>query len=185
MVDDAHPRSSNNVCARWPSPLDGRIRSMPDIRPFRGVRYDMAHVGALADVIAPPYDVIDPPLQDKLYDASPYNIIRLELNREEPGDTPGADRYSRAARFLKEWTRDGVLREDSQPAFYLYHQTFEVEGLDAPEVGRRAAAQGLVLAELTPRRLSLEDAFMQVTRGSVEFATVEEVARRASPRAAC
>ena len=33
---------------------------MPEIRPFHGVRYDMAQVGALADVVAPPYDVIDP-----------------------------------------------------------------------------------------------------------------------------
>ena len=58
---------------------------MPDIRPFRGIRYDMAQVGALSDVVAPPYDVIDPALQDRLYDASPYNVIRLELNREEAG----------------------------------------------------------------------------------------------------
>ena len=38
-------------------------------------------------MVAPPYDVIDPALQDRLYEASPYNVIRLELNREEPGDT--------------------------------------------------------------------------------------------------
>jgi uncharacterized protein (DUF1015 family) len=101
---------------------------MPDIRPFRGVRYDMAQVGAMSDVVAPPYDVIDGPLQDRLYDASPYNIVRLELNREEPGDSPEANRYTRAARFLKEWTRDGVLREDPHPAYYLCSQTFEVEG---------------------------------------------------------
>ncbi len=37
--------------------------------------------------MAPPYDVIDPALQDRLYEASPYNVIRLELNRDEPGDT--------------------------------------------------------------------------------------------------
>ena len=43
--------------------------------------------GRLSDVVAPPYDVIDPALQDRLYQASPYNVIRLELNREEPGDT--------------------------------------------------------------------------------------------------
>jgi uncharacterized protein (DUF1015 family) len=101
---------------------------MPDIRPFRGVRYDMAQVGALSDVVAPPYDVIDPSLQDRLYERSPYNIIRLELNREEPGDGPSSNRYTRAARFLREWTRDGVLREDDHPALYLYSQTFEVEG---------------------------------------------------------
>jgi uncharacterized protein (DUF1015 family) len=101
---------------------------MPDIRPFRGVRYDMAHVGALSDVVAPPYDVIDRALQDRLYDASPYNIIRLEYNREEPGDGPEENRYTRAARFLREWTMDGVLQEEPHQAFYVVHQTFEVEG---------------------------------------------------------
>ena len=101
---------------------------MPDIRPFRGIRYDMAQVGALSDVVAPPYDVIGPVLQDRLYDASPYNVIRLELNREEPGDNAESNRYTRAAQFLKEWQRKGALREDPQPALYLYHQTFEVEG---------------------------------------------------------
>ena len=65
---------------------------MPDVSPFRGVRYDVARVGTLSDVVAPPYDVIDPPLQDRLYQASPYNIIRLELNRQEPGDTEAQGR---------------------------------------------------------------------------------------------
>ena len=54
---------------------------MPDVSPFRGVRYDVARVGTLSDVVATPYDVIDPALQDRLYQASPYNVIRLELNR--------------------------------------------------------------------------------------------------------
>ena len=39
-----------------------------------------------------------------------------------------SNRYTRAARFLKEWRREGVLREDDHPALYVYHQTFEVEG---------------------------------------------------------
>jgi uncharacterized protein (DUF1015 family) len=101
---------------------------MPDIRPFRGIRYEMAQVGALSDVVAPPYDVIDSALQDRLYEASPFNIIRLELNREEPGDDAEHNRYSRAAQFLKDWRRQGVLREDEHPALYVYHQAFEVEG---------------------------------------------------------
>src|SRR5947209_7169400 len=101
---------------------------MADIRPFRGIRYDMARVGAMSDVVAPPYDVIGPELQDRLYDASPYNIVRLELNREEPGDRAGQDRYARAARFLKDWLREGILREDPHPSLYVVHQSFEVEG---------------------------------------------------------
>jgi uncharacterized protein (DUF1015 family) len=100
---------------------------MPEIRPFRGVRYDMAKVGTLTDVVAPPYDVIDSALQDKLYDLSPYNVIRMEYNRPEPTDAPGSDRYT-AAGFLKDWQKTGVLRTDDQPALYVYDQTFTVEG---------------------------------------------------------
>jgi uncharacterized protein (DUF1015 family) len=101
---------------------------MPDISPFRAVRYDVARVGTLSDVVAPPYDVIDAPLQERLYQASPYNVIRLELNREEPGDDPAENRYSRAARFLKDWLRQGVLRQDDHAALYVYHQTYKVDG---------------------------------------------------------
>ncbi len=101
---------------------------MPDVSPFRGVRYDVARVGTLSDVVAPPYDVIDPALQDRLYEASPYNVIRLELNRDEPGDTLAGERYTRAARLLKDWLREGILREDDHPALYVYHQTFEIDG---------------------------------------------------------
>jgi uncharacterized protein (DUF1015 family) len=101
---------------------------MPDVSPFRGVRYDVARVGTLSDVVAPPYDVIDPPLQDRLYQSSPYNVIRLELNRAEPADTGPQARYARAAQFLRDWLRQGILRAEDHPALYLYEQTFLVEG---------------------------------------------------------
>jgi uncharacterized protein (DUF1015 family) len=108
---------------------------MPDVSPFRGVRYDVARVGTLSDVVAPPYDVIDAALQERLYQASPYNVIRLELNQEEPGDHGVQDRYARAAQFLKDWLRQGVLREEDHPAFYVYEQTFEVEGKEHSRKG--------------------------------------------------
>jgi uncharacterized protein (DUF1015 family) len=101
---------------------------MPEISPFRGVRYDVARVGTLSDVVAPPYDVIDPALQDRLYDSSPYNIIRLELNRPEPEDHSADDRYGRASRLLRDWLRQHILREEDHPALYVYHQTYQVEG---------------------------------------------------------
>lgn len=101
---------------------------MPEIRPFRGVRYDLARVGDLSHAVAPPYDVIGPELQESLYNASPYNIIRLELGRDEPGDNDTTNRYSRAAKLLKDWRRDGILVDESHPSLYVYHQTFQVEG---------------------------------------------------------
>lgn len=44
-----------------------------------------------------------------------------------------------------------------------------VSGLTSGEVGKLAAYHGVALAELTPQRVSLEDAFMDLTRDSVEY----------------
>ncbi|MFO0902596.1 MAG: DUF1015 domain-containing protein [Pirellulales bacterium] len=101
---------------------------MPHIQAFRGIRYDLGHVGSLSDVIAPPYDVIDPALQDELYKRHPSNVIRIELNRDEPGDDATSNRYTRAARFFRNWRSEGVLHVDSDPALYVYHQVFQYQG---------------------------------------------------------
>jgi uncharacterized protein (DUF1015 family) len=101
---------------------------MADIRAFRAYRYDPGRVGALSDVIAPPYDVIDPALQQKLYDRSPHNVIRLILNKELPADGEHDNRYTRAAATLRDWLREDVLRQDSARGLYVYHQDFQVEG---------------------------------------------------------
>jgi uncharacterized protein (DUF1015 family) len=110
------------------SNLDLRPFPMPVIQAFRGVRYDLGHVGSLQDVVAPPYDVIDPQLRERLYKRHPANVIRLILNREEPGDDPEKSRYSRAARFFRNWQSEGVLFTESDPAVYAYHQQFEYAG---------------------------------------------------------
>jgi uncharacterized protein (DUF1015 family) len=101
---------------------------MPEIHAFRGLRYDLGHVGALSDVVAPPYDVIDAGLQDRLYKLHPANVVRLILNREEPGDDESNNRYTRAARFLKNWSSEGVLASEPDPALYVYHQVFRFGG---------------------------------------------------------
>ena len=41
--------------------------------------------------------------------------------------------------------------------------------LEAPAIGQAAADTGTVLHELTPQRASLEEAFMELTRDSVEY----------------
>ncbi len=45
----------------------------------------------------------------------------------------------------------------------------EVSGMDARTVGQRAAAAGIVLYELTPRTVSLEQAFMDLTKDAVDY----------------
>ena len=44
-----------------------------------------------------------------------------------------------------------------------------VRGMEAAEIGEKAAAARVVLHELTPQRASLEEAFMELTRASVEY----------------
>ena len=102
---------------------------MADIRGFRGFRYDPARVGPLSDVVAPPYDVIDPALQAQLYNQNPYNAIRLELTREEPGDHESENKYTRAAFTLREWIAENAIRQDTARSLYIYEQEFEAEGV--------------------------------------------------------
>src|SRR5438046_3178108 len=97
---------------------------MADIRAFRGFRYDLGRAGSLSELAAPPYDVIGADLQQALYDRSPYNAIRLELTREQAGDGEHEDKYVRAARDLKEWVAQDILRQDSLRHLYVIEQEF-------------------------------------------------------------
>ena len=88
----------------------------------------MAKVGSLSQVVAPPYDVIDQELQQHLYDLSPYNFIRLELARPEPGASSGESVYQQAATLYRDWIVQNVLQREPDPALYVYHQIFDSEG---------------------------------------------------------
>ncbi|MGV3484087.1 MAG: DUF1015 domain-containing protein, partial [Planctomycetaceae bacterium] len=70
------------------------------------------------------YDVIDPQLQSDLYDRHAANVVRIILNRSEPGDEEDA-KYARAAKFFNQWLAEGVLLQDPEPAYYVYNQRFE------------------------------------------------------------
>ena len=52
-------------------------------------------------------------------------------------------------------------------------QVLDVDGLAAEQIGETAAANGIVLHELTPQQASLEDAFMELTSDDVEYRTGE------------
>jgi uncharacterized protein (DUF1015 family) len=90
------------------------------LTPFRGVRYAPARVGELANVTAPPYDVIGPGTLERLRAASPFNIVGLTL--------PALDLDARAAgqiaaARLRDWLDEGVLAADGSPALYVYEQS--------------------------------------------------------------
>ncbi len=102
---------------------------MPEIRPFRGLRFDPESVGDLSKVVCPPYDVIGPEQQQALLARSRFNAVRLDLPALQPGEEPD-DRYRRAGRTLSAWRADGTLHKDSHPSVYVYEQTYTIPGSD-------------------------------------------------------
>ena len=61
---------------------------MPEIRAFRGWRYNPSRIDDFSKVVAPPYDVISARQQKALYEDNPYNVIRATLNGLEATRRP-------------------------------------------------------------------------------------------------
>jgi uncharacterized protein (DUF1015 family) len=100
---------------------------MAKIIPFRGLRYDLKQVKNPALVMAPPYDVISPALQEDLYLRSPFNVVRLILGKTCSEDSEKNNRYTRAAEDFAAWQRAGVLVRDAEPSLYFYDQEYPLE----------------------------------------------------------
>ncbi|QNI38054.1 DUF1015 domain-containing protein [Edaphobacter albus] len=98
---------------------------MARIYPFRALRYDPARVN-MEDVVTQPYDKISPAMQDRYYETSPYNLIRVILGKHLAGDNDQENVYTRAAETLKDWRKEGILKEEAEPALYGYSQTYTV-----------------------------------------------------------
>jgi uncharacterized protein (DUF1015 family) len=98
---------------------------MAKIVPFRGIIYNQGKAGAIDTLVCPPYDIISPAEQQKLYRKSPYNVIRLEYGLTSPADGDEDNRYTRAAAVLEEWTRSQVLQEVREPAFFIYEMEYK------------------------------------------------------------
>src|SRR5581483_3742240 len=108
---------------------------MAHIAPFRALRYDSARV-RLPEVVTQPYDKITSDMQDRYHAASPYNLVRIILGKQETRDTAEQNVYSRAADSFRNWRSEGVFLQDSQASIYPYFQRFAVPG-GGPEKERR------------------------------------------------
>ncbi len=106
------------------SNVSAKVKIMAEFKPLQAWRYNPEKT-AFGKVMAPPYDIISPREQKKLYARSPFNCIRLILNREEPKDDALRNRYTRARDFFQAWQREGVLAQEKEPCFYLYRQSFK------------------------------------------------------------
>jgi len=101
-----------------------------DIRPFRGWRYDTGTVGAIQDILAPPFDMIRGNRQQELVDSSPYNVVRLTL-----AGALGGDWHQAAAELFQQWKKDSILRRDTDPSFYAYEMGFDWNGRTVRRLG--------------------------------------------------
>lgn len=107
---------------------------MADVRPLTALHYNLSAVPALGDVVAPPYDVIDAGRRRELLARSPFNVVELDL----PQAADGSDPYRHAAETLEEWTMQGILAGDREPALWALTQEYA-----APD-GSRRTRRGLL-----------------------------------------
>ncbi|MBI5190339.1 MAG: DUF1015 domain-containing protein [Nitrospirae bacterium] len=104
---------------------------MAEITPFRGLRYDIKKLGGveplggIAPLVAPPYDVISPALQEDLYARHEKNVVRLDFGKKYDADTDADNRYTRSAGYLKQWLADGVLVREGRPCLYFYEVSYK------------------------------------------------------------
>ncbi len=91
---------------------------MADVQPLRALHYDPAVAGPLADVVAPPYDVIDSDQRAALLERSPFNVVAVDLPRGEP------DPYAAAGQLFETWQRDGAVVRDERPALWAHTQDY-------------------------------------------------------------
>jgi len=116
-----------------------------DIQPLRALHYDRSVAGALADVTAPPYDVIDEAERAALSDRSPFNVVGIDLPRGDP------DPYAAAAHLLARWRREGAIVRDEQPALWAHAQTYT--GPDGRERTRQGFFCRVRVEEYGPGRI--------------------------------
>jgi len=114
---------------------------MARIYPFRALRYDPSRVRMEA-VVTQPYDKITPEMQQRYYEASPYNLVRVILGKHEPDDSETDNVYTRAAAYLRDWRREHILAEESEAALYGYSQTYKVPGTSETRERRGFIALG-------------------------------------------
>jgi uncharacterized protein (DUF1015 family) len=145
---------------------------LPDIQPFRGLRYRLPDAD-LAKVLAPPYDVITPAYQEELYARDPRNIVRVVLNR-----TAGDGAYDEAGATFRGWVAAGLLAPDAEPALYLVEQAFEVEGRAHKRYGLLARfrvednARGRVLPHEHTRKAAKEDRYKLLKATRANFSPI-------------
>ncbi len=92
------------------------------VKEFGALRF-AKNAGNIKDLCCPPYDIISDAEKSMYYSKDAHNIINLELPGQQPED------YIAAKNKLGEWLDDGILKQDTTPALYIYEEKFSVKGV--------------------------------------------------------
>jgi uncharacterized protein (DUF1015 family) len=93
---------------------------VPRFEPFQGLRY-RPEVAPVAQVIAPPYDVISSTERSHLASRHRANAVLVEL--PEADLSGGRDRYAVASDLFTRWQAKGIIVADPEPSLYPYRMT--------------------------------------------------------------
>jgi uncharacterized protein (DUF1015 family) len=118
---------------------------MADVQPLRALHYDLAKVGSLDAVAAPPYDVIDAEQRAQLAGRSPYNVVRVDLPEGDP------DPYAEAAKIFGRWQEEGAVVRDDEPALWTLTQDYT--GPDGRSLTRRGVFARVRVEDYGPGRI--------------------------------
>lgn len=95
---------------------------MAKIQPFTAWRYNPAKVGDPGDLLAPPYDRIDPFLAEQLTDRHEYNIVRLMPGRFALNEQNSEETASNLGATAARWRQEAIVIPDREPGLYFYRQ---------------------------------------------------------------
>lgn len=93
---------------------------MADIRPFRGWRYNEDLYTKIDEITSPLFDVVSTKQLEKLY-KNEYSSIHLSVPK-------GSEPALSVSETLSSWKKNGILKQDTLPAIYVYYQYFSLPG---------------------------------------------------------
>ncbi len=101
---------------------------MPVITPIRAIHFPYACQKDISQFISPPYDVLNETTKAALLDGSDCNIVKIDLPHLPP-KTVGPDAtYAQAGQWFAQWLSDGTLLKRQTPSYFVYQQTYTVDG---------------------------------------------------------
>src|SRR3954451_12546849 len=87
-------------------------------QPFRAPPIDPSVARDFADLVGPPYDVIDVEHRARLVGRSPRNVVNIDIPEAE------GDIYEHAAGVLDRWRGEGAVVRDDEPAVWALRQDY-------------------------------------------------------------